>query len=508
MVIRLTPTVNNGNIYSDLYKIVSGNKGLFIEGGNGMKRKLAIIMGACLLLISGFLGKQDTAEAAGDYTNTELKVTRVEDITVYNEYKDTINNVSINTTLPNNRDGGHVYRFTLEQDGYVSLLISCKKMEKITEKTGANYSYSSAVTTLSATIYRDSGLLYPVTPIVTTDKVKNVGESPQKIALDKGTYYVALQTDKYSVSVNNNTTTTTYVIGTADFIIYYQPLESYEGYRPSIAGKENKLEMEAAFKGVLTVTNPKDYYKFELKDKALVKINFMYSSKNQAKFTLYSTEREELLTKTFSGNNVWYNVEKYLEPGTYYCSLETITKYDGGATSIQINPTVYPLDLEQVNQTTNSYVTVSTIDAPKEIRYVLGRLTNSELTSSKWNSGKVITDTLLFGVNKVGYYTVRVTDWYGNMFMQSIRVTNCDKNAPDMPVIKEYEAGTFVVSGTAEKNSFVTVYVNGKAYTCTATAKGAFKCTLPSKLVKGSLIEATAQDISGNISEKAEVMLE
>jgi hypothetical protein len=33
MVIRLTPTVNNGNIYSDLYKIVSGNKGLFIKEG-------------------------------------------------------------------------------------------------------------------------------------------------------------------------------------------------------------------------------------------------------------------------------------------------------------------------------------------------------------------------------------------------------------------------------------------------------------------------------------------
>lgn len=472
-----------------------------------MKRKLEMVLGICLLVGFLALGKWNIAEAAGDYTNPELKITKVEDITVYNDYKDTINNVSINTTIISNHDGGHVYKFTLDQDGYISLLITSRKMDKITERLGSNYSYSVADATLTATVYRDSGLLYPVTPAVSA-KGSTTGRSSQYIALDKGTYYVALQTDKYSSSISGNSTTTTYVIGTAELIVYYQPLESYEVYRPSIAGKENKLEMEAAFKGVLTVTNPKDYYKFELTDKALVKINFMYSSKNQVKFTLYSTEREELLTKTFSGNNVWYNIEKYLEPGTYYCSLETLTQYDGGTTSIQVNPTIYPLALEQVNQSVNSYVTVSTIDDPKEIRYVLGKLTNSELTSTKWNSGKIITDSLLFGVNKAGYYTVRVTDRYGNMFMESIKVTTCDKKAPDMPDIKTCTVGTFVVSGNAEKNSLVTVYVNGKAYTCTATSKGTFICTLPSKLAQGSLIEVTAQDISGNVSEPAEVMLD
>lgn len=472
-----------------------------------MKRKLALILGACLLVVIGVLCNEVKVKAAGDYTNPELKVTKVEDITVFNDYKDTINKVSINTTLLSNHDGGHVYKFTLDQDGYISLLITCRNMVKYTEKTGSGYSLTTSDATLTATVYRDSGLLYPVTPVVSA-KGNTTGKSSQYIALDKGTYYIALVTDKYNVATSGSATTTTYVIGNAEMIVYYQPLESYESYRPSIAGKENKLEMEAAFKGVLTVTNPKDYYKFELTDKAMVKINFMYSSKNQAKFTLYSTEREELLTKTFSGNNVWYNIEKYLEPGTYYCSLETLSQYDGGATSIQVNPTIYPLTLEQVNQTTNSYVTVSTIDDPKEIRYVLGKLTNSELASAKWNSGKVITDTLQFGVNKVGYYTVRVTDRYGNMFMESIRVTNCDKKAPAVPKIKTCAVGTFVITGTAEKNSLVTVYVNGKAYTCSASDKGTFKCTLPSKLVYGSLIVATAQDISGNISEEAELILE
>jgi len=230
----------------------------------------------------------------------------------------------------------------------------------------------------------------------------------------------------------------------------------------------------------------------------------MYGSTKTAKFVLYSAEREELLTKIVAGNSIWYNVEKYLEPGIYYCSLETITPYDGGQTNLLITQTVYPLKLTQKNEKVNSYITVTTIDAPKEIRYVKGKLTNSELISNKWNSGKVITDVLQFGVNMTGYYTVRVTDEYGNMFMQSINVATCDKKVPNKPIIKTYKAGTFVVSGTAEKSTTVTVTVNGRAYTCTASSKkGYYKCTLPYLLVKDNSIEVNVQDMSGNVSEKA-----
>jgi hypothetical protein len=481
------------------------------EEGFSVKRKLAVFLGVFLLTVCVAAGdKAVHVKAAGDYTNPELTLTQVEDISVYNDYK--VNNVSIDNSLyyPDNRDGYQVYKFTLKEDGYISFLLSGSKVFKYTEQIGAKYSNNVSDASVTATVYRDAALLYPVTPSITavTGKSEGRAELPQKIALDKGTYYLALKTDRYSSSTNNGNVTTVKVYGNASLIVYYQPIIDYEVYRPSMIGKENQLDMETTFKGLLTVTNPKDYYRFELTDKAMVKINFMYSSLNQAKFTLYSTEREELLSKIFNGSSVWYNVEKYLEPGTYYCSLETIKQYDGGITNILINPTVYPLTLEQVNQSTNSYVTVSTIDDPKEIRFVLGKLTNSELTSAKWNSGKVITDTLLFGVNKTGYYTVRVTDQYGNMFMQSIKINSCDKKAPDIPAIKAYAVSTFVISGTAEKNSLVTVYVNGKAYTCTATSKGTFKCTLPSALLKGSLIEATAMDISGNVSEKAEVMIE
>jgi len=453
------------------------------------------------MLVGSIAGSSSTVKAAGDYTNPELILTTVEDIEVfYDDYK--VNDVLIDTNLTKNQDGRHIYKITLKQDGYVSLLLSAYGVKKTVEKWAPTYSVTSSDARLTATVYRDSMLFYPVgQTVVATGDINGV--SIDKIALDQGTYYIAIVADKY-VGATNGSPSVTYVKGTAKLIVYYQQVLNNEIYRPSNVGKENLVSIDREFISLLTVTNPKDYYIFEITDKALVKVNMMYGSTKTAKFVLYSAEREELLTKIVAGNSIWYNVEKYLEPGIYYCSLETITPYDGGQTNLLITQTVYPLKLTQKNEKVNSYITVTTIDAPKEIRYVKGKLTNSELISNKWNSGKVITDVLQFGVNMTGYYTVRVTDEYGNMFMQSINVATCDKKVPNKPIIKTYKAGTFVVSGTAEKSTTVTVTVNGRAYTCTASSKkGYYKCTLPYLLVKDNSIEVNVQDMSGNVSEKA-----
>ncbi len=470
-----------------------------------MKRKIAFLLCTTLLLVGGIMGSSDQVQASGDYTNPELSITRVEDIDVYSNY--VMNNLPFDNTIYNNQDGGQVYKVTLDEDGFVSLLLSARLVNQTVQTYSTRGSSStSGFATLTATIYRDSKLLYPVAPAVTaTGTVK--GETLDKIALDQGTYYISINSPKYSSVLSGSTTTVVSVQGIAELLFYYQEVHNNETYRPSNIGNENQVLIEKEFVGLLTTTNPKDYYKFELTDKALVKLNFMYGSTKNLKFVLYSPEREELVTKTITGNSVWYNVEKFLEPGIYYCSLESITPYDGGLTNLLINQTVYPLKLTQKNGYTNSYITVETIDAPLEIRYVLGKLTNSELTSIKWNSAKVITEDLQFGVNKVGYYTVRVTDEYGNMFMQSIRVNSCDKKAPNKPTIKSYKAESLQISGTAEKNSIVTITVNNTIYTCTTSSKGVYKCPLVYKLVKGDNIEVFAQDISGNVGAKAGVIV-
>ncbi|HKL98461.1 MAG TPA: Ig-like domain-containing protein [Mobilitalea sp.] len=463
-----------------------------------MKRKLMILLSSAIMLAIGSLGGSTKAAAAADYTNTELKITAVPDINA--DFPATLNELNIFNATYDTSYGANVYKITLGNDGYVSLAMAAGEVKKTT-LVGAKTTNSEA--TLTATIYRDSNLLYPVAASVTA-KGGTLKKSAERIALDAGDYYIVIQSDipRYPATGTN-----VIVQGKAVFIVYYQKVYSDESYRPSYVGLENILNFENVYKSLLTVPNPKDYYRFDVKDKSLVKINFMYSSKKSAKFVLYGIDREELVTKTFTGNSVWYNVEKYLEPGTYYCSLETVTLNDGGETSILLNQTVYPLVLDKENGATNSYITVETIDQPTEIRWVKGKLTNSELASNKWKSGKIITDTRMFGVNMRGYYTVRVMDEYGNMFMQSINVTECDKKAPKKPVIKTYLVNTQVVSGTAEKDSLITVTVNGKPYTCVASSKGNYKCTIRVNLLKGDIIEVSSQDISGNISTRAEVIV-
>lgn len=468
-----------------------------------MKRKLAMIICMILIMVTVLAAKKEVVSAAGDYTRTNLKFTKVEDIDVYNDY--IINDIFINNTLYDNLSGLQVYKFTLESDGFIKLLLAAGQVKKsVIRSNSATINTTDAQVT--ATVYRDSMLLYPVVPQVTA-KGNSKGESTQKIALDQGTYYIAIKTDKYDDGILGGVDVTTAVQGEAHLVLYYQEVESYELYRPSNVGKENPITFDGVYPGLLTATNPKDYYTFNLTEKALVKFNFMYDSTKNAIFNLYGVDREVLVTKTLAGNNVWYNIEKYLEPGKYYCSLQTVAVNDGGRTNLMITKTDYTLRLKQENVTTNSYITVETIDTPKDIRFVKGKLTNSEMTSSKWKSGKVITDTLQFGVNMTGYYTVRVTDEYGNMFMQSINVTSCDKKAPNKPTIENCKVDTFVVTGTAERNALVTVSVNGKPYYCNANTGGIYECELPYKLVKGHKLVVTAQDISGNVSAKAIVTI-
>lgn len=465
-----------------------------------MRKKLAVLFGIAFAIACFITPGSTPAKAAYDGTATPIKLVRVTDIDAETDYGSNYNEIKINTQNYSWQDGEGIYKMVLEEDSYVKLLISARNLDKIQIKSGNSTINAANVT---ATVYRDSKLYYPVMPAVTATGDK-AGISVQKYALDKGTYYIAIRTDRYSSSSSS----TIYVDGTAEFIVYYQQLASNETYRPSSKGKENLITLGSKFRGVLTIPNPKDYYMFELKERALLKINFMYDSKNNAKFILYGSDRQELMNRTFQGNNVENSVLKYLERGIYYCSVETVAKDDGGSTVLQLSQTVYPLELKQINTTTNSYINVETIAYPKEVRYIKGDLSSYEISGSKWNNGKVITNEMKFGVNETGVYTVRVTDEYNNMFIETIKVTKCDTKAPKKPTIKSYAAGSIIISGTAEKNTDIIITINNKQYTCTADDKGNYSCDLNNVLAKGNKIEVYSRDISGNISAKAVALVQ
>lgn len=472
-----------------------------------MKKRWSILLIISLLIIiSMAFGSSDIVKASSSTTYEDLKLTKVNDIEVYNYYYD-MNTIHIdNTTYPNY--DRKIFKFTLENDGFVKLLLTADNLSKTVTRYSTGISSTSQAPTVSATVYRDEKLIFDVIPTITAKGSINTtsgvnGETKEKIALDKGTYYVVIRTDSYRI--DSNSTTYTYVKGTSDLVIYYQPVYSDEIYRPSSIGMENPLTFDKTYLGLLTVANPRDYYTFDIKERSLVNIKYMYDSEKRAKFVLYGEDRGAKITKQFNGNNMWYEDELLLDEGTYYCSLETLTPGDGGSTNIEINTIPYPLDLSQVGTSKNSYISVETIEVPKEVRYIKGKLTQADINNSAWRTAELITDELQFGVNKTGYYSVRAVDDKGNMLIENVFVRKCDITAPNKPKVSKYTAGDYEVTGTAEKDSLVTVIYNNREYTCTASSKGNYVCALNTRLSTGAKVEVFAQDISGNISNSAVV---
>ena len=466
-----------------------------------MKKYLSIPLLLILMIMTGItLGGENLAKADVQTPVGELKITKVSDIEVSNEYE--INEITIDNGVYPYYETKN-YKFTLEQDGFVKILLTADKLSKITYSTSKQTVQEPVLT---ATVYRDDKMLYDVIPtIIAKGSISSIkasvhGETKDKVALDKGTYYVSIKTDK-AQGINS----TTYVKGQADFILYYQPIISDEFHRPSSIGHENPITFDKAFHGLLTVVNPKDYYSFEIKERSLVNIKYMYESSKKAKFVLYGKDRDAQITKQFTGNNVMYHEELLLEAGKYYISLETLTAGDGGRTKVEISNIPYPLKLKQVNKSKNSYIRVDTIDAPKEVRYLRGKLSQQDINNSKWRTAALITDELQFGINKTGNYSVRVVDDKGNMIIESIRVINCDDVAPAKPKIKGYKVGGYEITGTAEKKTIVSVLHNNRLYICDADSKGNYSCVLDTRINTGAKIEVYATDISGNISKSAVV---
>jgi hypothetical protein len=473
-----------------------------------MKSSRKLLMLLSLILIGIIFGDFGTLRtfAQTTITHSELKITKVSDIEVYNDYE--INNISIdNAVYPYYET--KIYKFTLSEDGFIKLFLTADKLTKLkTTLTSNTPKYEVQEPVLTATVYRDEKLLYSVIPTITAKGSISAarpsvnGETKDKIALDKGTYYVAIKSDQYQQGNSS-----TQVRGQAGLILYYQSVISDEYIRPSSVGQENPIELNDTFHGLLTVANPKDYYAFSIKERSLVTIKYMYESTKKAKFVLYGKDRDVQSTKQFVGNNTWNQEELLLEAGKYYVSLETLTTGDGGRTSLSIIPTPYLTELTLKNRSQNSYIEVETIEAPREVRYLKGKLTQKDINNAKWKNASLITEQLQFGVNSKGYYSIRVVDDNGNMVIDNIRVAACDSTAPAKPKITGYGTGSYEVVGTAEKNSIVTVIYNNRQYIGEADSKGKYSVILAAPLRTRAKVEVFATDISGNASKNAVVVV-
>lgn len=486
-----------------------------------LKNAVKILCGVfCLTAVLALSGADVKAAGSVDVSpNGELTFKKVDDINVYDE--GIINNLSIDTKNFNLKSGNsYFYKLNLDEDSLIKIEMRADGVTAY-DKDAASGTWKEAQgdPSISFTIYRDELGWDPVSnPYTAIGSTK--AETGNAIALDKQVYYIAINVADPSCTVTDSR----YSSGKVQMKINRQVINSDEKQRPSSSANRNHVDIGKEYNSLLTATNPKDYFEFTLKKRAMVKFECKYNateysgaSYNDTYFTLFKTgkggKEEKLYQDKYSGDRAWYSKEKFLEKGTYYYTLETVTSYqngakdfnDGGAVQFKITTTNYNLTLKQVGKKTNSCVKVNTIDNAKEIRMVRGKLNNSELSSPKWNAAAVITDERQFGVNKAGYYTVRVTDAYDNMFMKSIKIKTCDKKAPGRPTVYTVKSGAVKVSGKAEKGSTVTVLVGTTPYTCKANSKGTFSCNVGNMLPAGTLVQVTATDISGNVSKTATV---
>lgn len=434
-------------------------------------KKFRNLLFVCFLLT--LMGNGYTeVKAAANVSNVTPVITTVEDISVYEP------NYQLVDVLVSR--GTAIMKLDIPNDGFIKIRTVASDFKALSLSNG-NQSYAALTTRL----YRDTHYIDQVGQDVTASGTRVSDTAP--IAVDKGTYYIGL--------VPPEDTTSTAYTGIAHVAVFYQACPSDEIYQPSTPISRNPIAFNQAFTGFMSDANPVDYYEFKLTNKALVKFSYRTNTNGSTIFTLFNSDDETLVTQSYSGGYVWYNIEKYLEPGEYYCSFASSSR---GQTGFKLTKTDYNLTLKY----TMPFVKVSTIDDVKEIRFVRGKLTNSELNSSKWYKGTVLADGVRkFGVNKVGYYTIRVTDTYDNMFMKSIYVKKADTKKPGKITFTSYKSGKVKVTGKAEKYATVNIYINGNKNYCfsaTANSKGKFSVTLGSYLTSGMKLTGYAVDRAGN----------
>ncbi|WNB92511.1 Ig-like domain-containing protein [Bacillus sp. NEB1478] len=144
-----------------------------------------------------------------------------------------------------------------------------------------------------------------------------------------------------------------------------------------------------------------------------------------------------------------------------------------------------------------------TIDktSPKVTGVVNNAYYNKDVTIS-FNEGSALLNGISIKsgtiVKTAGTYTVAVTDTAGNKTTVKFTI---DKTAPSLPIIYSVTDKSTSVSGKAESNSEVKLYIAGKYFkSVSADRYGNYKFTI-SKQKAGTEIKVTAKDKAGNISK-------
>lgn len=242
--------------------------------------------------------------------------------------------------------------------------------------------------------------------------------------LDPGTYYVNFE------HMGGYDATGAEATGVA---ILGQKVKSSEKVYASSFSEPTTMKNKKKYKGFLSLTAPADYYKLKLTSASNVTFTFDFATLNGnapygGKFELYSGSQEFLYSKSFSTSGASDNkFEMHLKKGTYYIVLSgaetyTTVKYTAKSTDVKFK--------EKANDNGTVTLTYSCPVYFKEVFYRAGKYSkDSKEDYSVWSSWAdgctLLSGTKSVTVKKNGYYTFRMTDNLGNVYINTYKVTKC-----------------------------------------------------------------------------------
>lgn len=283
--------------------------------------------------------------------------------------------------------------------------------------------------------------------------------------LDPGTYYV-----NYSMTSNKKDDS---LIATAGLCVIAQEIETTEEYYASSWTKPNKMDEGVSEIGFLSMTAPIDYYKFKVKNRSMVTVQFDFNQLNNVSVTngeckLMNEDNMLIMTKKYSSKGIEQNTfSVMLDAGTYYLVMsgaQTTTSIKYEAVSYKVSATT-----ENVGQKVKVKLNI-----PFEVDEIFVRKGNVSVTkindTGTWSARNKECEELegkSYIADKNGVYTFRIADAYGNRIYYKVKISTVDQSKP-------------VISGAA----------NGKIYTQKVTLKFSDKVTgIKSVTINGKKLE-------------------
>ncbi|WP_106604257.1 Ig-like domain-containing protein, partial [Chitinophaga ginsengisoli] len=229
--------------------------------------------------------------------------------------------------------------------------------------------------------------------------------------------------------------------------------------------------------------------------------------------TIYVDGSAVGITTANAGGNYTFTVPTVLADGTHaFTATATDAVGNVSAPSATLNitidtqkPTVPTITTAQTLTSDNTPTVTGTAEANSTVTiYVDGSAVGTTTANAGGNYTFTVPTALTDGTHA---FTATATDAVGNVSAPSATLNiTIDTQAPTVPTITTAQTltsdNTPTVTGTAEANSTVTIYVDGSAVgTTTADASGNYTFTVPTALADGThAFTATATDAVGNVS--------